>query len=210
MRRRKKSTRPALVQSQAHGDTAPNVQKDLARIFGEPEPADGEPEPPLALPLAAAPATTVPGAAPAATATTTAGPQKNATKHADEGEYTDCPHTRTRAACNASALATLAHAGQRASAPASAPLNPIGHAHETDKIARDHAQHPHQHAPSATGSPNTQVHVHEEHAPPMVAAEGPHAHDQAVHAEDKPVSDTPSATPQFFQYFKNETFQNKT
>ncbi|XP_034248408.1 uncharacterized protein LOC117649619 [Thrips palmi] len=151
MRRRKKST-------QAHADTAPNVQKDLARIFGEPEPADGEPEPPLALPLAAAasaPATTVPGAAPTATATTTAGPNKNATKQADGAQRNPVP------------------------------LSPIGHAHETDKIAREHAQHPHQHAPgTATNSPNTVVHVHEEHAPPMVAAEGPHAHDQAVHAEE--------------------------
>lgn len=159
MRRRKKSTRPAL----AH-DTAPNVQKDLARIFGEPEPADGEPEPPLALPLAAAPATTAPGSAPTATATTTAGPNKNTSKQADGAGQ---------------------HPPPTSSAPSLVPLSPIGHAHETDKLAREHAQHPHQHAPFATNSPNTQVHIHEEHAPPMVAAEGPHAHDQAVHAEDK-------------------------
>ncbi|KAJ1527549.1 hypothetical protein ONE63_007517 [Megalurothrips usitatus] len=153
MRRRKKSTRPALAaaQQQPMSQHDANVHKDLARIFGEPEP-DGEPEPPLALPLVAA--TTK-----AAPASTTSAPARKA---------------------------TTAAAGKSDAAPGVVAINPIGHAHETDKIAHEHHEQHLQHG-AATAPPlaNVQVNIHAEHAPPMVSAEGPHGHDTAVHAENK-------------------------
>ncbi|KAK3908212.1 Integrin alpha-3 [Frankliniella fusca] len=161
MRRRKKSTRPALdipQPSQAH-----DAKQDLMAIFGENEP-DGELEPPLALPLAGAPPeVAAEGTAAPATASTAAPPAKDAS-----------------------------------AAPTTPGINPIGHAHETDKIAKEHALHA-THAPSTVGnkaSVNVQVHG-PEHAPPMVSAEGPHSHDQALHAEDKDKKPTvpPTAKP---------------
>ncbi|XP_026281921.1 uncharacterized protein LOC113208891 [Frankliniella occidentalis] len=158
MRRRKKSTRPALdipQPSQAH-----DAKQDLMAIFGENEP-DGELEPPLALPLAGAP-----------------------------------PEVTAEQTTHAPPVSTAAPAVKNASAaPAMAGINPIGHAHETDKIALDHAQHAAHdaHAPAA-GKVNVVVHG-PEHAPPMVSAEGPHSHDQALHAEDKKPTAVPTVKP---------------
>lgn len=197
MRRRKKSTRPALAaaQQQPMSQHDANVHKDLARIFGEPEP-DGEPEPPLALPLVAGevePPLALPlthglvkrtaVAAPAGTAAPAAAPIASAAGGAAAATTKAAPAPTTTAPAR---KATTAAAGKSDAAPGVVAINPIGHAHETDKIAHEHHEQHLQHG-AATAPPlaNVQVNIHAEHAPPMVSAEGPHGHDTAVHAENK-------------------------